>query len=206
MRDGPAVCPFGNHVCGRRILIFYSREEDKMALIVCPECGKEVSDQAENCIHCGFPLKNSSESTASKSVDIPQNRPTETTQYKPAANVDNSGCAKGCLVSVVIAFILIVLAFWCVAFSGNDSDSETSQRIAAITAAEMAVENRLKSPSTADFCSQSEMTISNVGSSWTVSGYVDAENSFGATVREYWTVTMTLSGDTAKNISVQINE
>ena len=27
-----------------------------MALIKCPECGKEVSDRAANCIHCGFPL------------------------------------------------------------------------------------------------------------------------------------------------------
>ncbi len=174
-----------------------------MALIVCPECGKEVSDQVQACIHCGFPLKDSSNSNVEKSTEIPK---TNTASYKPAANVDNSGCTKGCLVSVVIAFILIVLAFGCMAFSGNSSDSETSQRIAAITAAKMAVENQLKSPSTADFCSQSEMTISNVGSSWTVSGYVDAENSFGATVREYWTVTMTLSGDTAKNISVQINE
>ena len=28
-----------------------------MALIKCPECGKEVSNSAEQCIHCGFPLK-----------------------------------------------------------------------------------------------------------------------------------------------------
>ena len=27
-----------------------------MALIKCPECGKEISDQAPACIHCGFPL------------------------------------------------------------------------------------------------------------------------------------------------------
>ena len=27
-----------------------------MALIQCPECGKDVSDQAPNCVHCGFPL------------------------------------------------------------------------------------------------------------------------------------------------------
>lgn len=27
-----------------------------MALIKCPECGKEVSDKAEKCIHCGCPL------------------------------------------------------------------------------------------------------------------------------------------------------
>ena len=27
-----------------------------MALINCPECNKEVSDKAEVCIHCGYPL------------------------------------------------------------------------------------------------------------------------------------------------------
>lgn len=28
-----------------------------MALIKCPECGKEISDNAENCPHCGYPIK-----------------------------------------------------------------------------------------------------------------------------------------------------
>ena len=28
-----------------------------MALIKCPECGKEVSTSAETCPHCGFPIK-----------------------------------------------------------------------------------------------------------------------------------------------------
>lgn len=28
-----------------------------MALIKCPECGNEVSDKAETCIHCGCPIK-----------------------------------------------------------------------------------------------------------------------------------------------------
>ena len=27
-----------------------------MALIKCPECGKEISDLAPACIHCGYPL------------------------------------------------------------------------------------------------------------------------------------------------------
>lgn len=26
-------------------------------MIKCPECGKQVSDQSETCIHCGFPIK-----------------------------------------------------------------------------------------------------------------------------------------------------
>lgn len=29
-----------------------------MALIVCPECRKEVSDLATSCPNCGFPIKN----------------------------------------------------------------------------------------------------------------------------------------------------
>lgn len=29
-----------------------------MALIKCPECGKEISDKAKACIHCGYPLEN----------------------------------------------------------------------------------------------------------------------------------------------------
>lgn len=27
-----------------------------MALITCPECGKEISDKSTSCVHCGFPL------------------------------------------------------------------------------------------------------------------------------------------------------
>ncbi len=28
-----------------------------MSLIKCPECGKEISDKSDKCIHCGYPLK-----------------------------------------------------------------------------------------------------------------------------------------------------
>lgn len=27
-----------------------------MSLIKCPECGKEISDKANNCVHCGYPI------------------------------------------------------------------------------------------------------------------------------------------------------
>ena len=37
-----------------------------MALIKCPECGKEISDKAPVCIHCGYPLN---------TVNIQQNIP-----------------------------------------------------------------------------------------------------------------------------------
>lgn len=39
-----------------------------MALINCPECGKEVSDKADVCIHCGYPLQ---DETQSNKEDVP---------------------------------------------------------------------------------------------------------------------------------------
>lgn len=55
-----------------------------MSLIKCPECGKEVSDKAPACIHCGYPLQNQQpiipDVGVSKKVIIPTYR--ETSQTK----------------------------------------------------------------------------------------------------------------------------
>ena len=40
-----------------------------MALIKCPECGKEISDRAEVCIHCVFPIKNNIEEALTKNEE-----------------------------------------------------------------------------------------------------------------------------------------
>lgn len=36
-------------------------------LINCPECGKEISDKAESCPKCGYPLKASKDSDKGES-------------------------------------------------------------------------------------------------------------------------------------------
>ena len=41
-----------------------------MALIKCPECGKEISDKAAACIQCGYPLASNSPSEHEKVVKI----------------------------------------------------------------------------------------------------------------------------------------
>ncbi len=43
-----------------------------MALIRCPECGKQVSDKAESCQGCGFPISSSNNPSANN-VKKPQN-------------------------------------------------------------------------------------------------------------------------------------
>ena len=56
------------------------------------------------------------------------------------------------------------------------------------------VNSNLKAPATAKFCSYTEAAIThNGGSDYTVKGYVDAENSYGAKIRTYFTVTLTLT-------------
>ena len=64
-----------------------------MALITCPECGKQISDKAPACIHCGYPLQeqppiNNTASSASnsKKVAIPSFA-TPTPQKIPAIKV-----------------------------------------------------------------------------------------------------------------------
>ena len=42
-----------------------------MALIKCPECGKDVSSKAPACIHCGCPLDSQTSTSVSKKVVIP---------------------------------------------------------------------------------------------------------------------------------------
>lgn len=41
-----------------------------MALINCPECGKEVSDQAKTCAHCGYPISSSQKKKDGKSKPL----------------------------------------------------------------------------------------------------------------------------------------
>lgn len=37
-------------------MICNTQRRMSMALIICPECGKEISNKASVCIHCGYPL------------------------------------------------------------------------------------------------------------------------------------------------------
>ena len=49
-----------------------------MALIKCPECGKEISDRAQACIHCGCPLA-TNESICGKIIIEAQTNPVDVT-------------------------------------------------------------------------------------------------------------------------------
>ena len=63
----------------------------------------------------------------------------------------------------------------------------------AVAAAEKVVKSNLKSPSTAEYCKHKEYTITCSGDTWTIKGYVDAQNSYGATLRNNFTVKITFT-------------
>lgn len=41
-----------------------------MALITCPECGREVSDKATSCPNCGYPINDPTKPDVEKSIMI----------------------------------------------------------------------------------------------------------------------------------------
>ncbi len=73
-----------------------------MALIKCPECGKEISDKAPACIHCGYPLQEqppmiSSAVSTSKKVVIPSYKemsPTKIPCIKIVREIKGLGLAE----------------------------------------------------------------------------------------------------------------
>lgn len=76
-----------------------------MALIYCPECGKQVSDKATSCPHCAYPLNNE------------RSAPSQRTQEKPQVIVKSKeGCFlqtlnAGCMVIVVIIGLILLVIF-----------------------------------------------------------------------------------------------
>lgn len=105
------------------------------------------------------------------------------------------GCGFGCL--GVVLFAILVFA-WS-AIQGGDDRPGTG---AAEVACENLVRDQLKSPSTAKF---SNVEATGTGP-WTVTGAVDSQNSFGATVRTTWTCRVQSTGGDRFEGTVRFDE
>lgn len=92
----------------------------------------------------------------------------------------------------VIAFLLAVSYFpeACRSCVRSSSSYSSDSEIDAYTTAKNIISKNLKAPSTAKFLSYDRQSITISGNIYTVNGYVDAQNSFGAMLRSYYTVTL----------------
>ena len=59
-----------------------------MALINCPECGKQISDKAISCIYCGYPLASElSKSDPTSSLALHLGFTAKTTQFHMISDI-----------------------------------------------------------------------------------------------------------------------
>ncbi len=104
--------------------------------------------------------------------------------------------------------IISLAAFLLWVLPNDEAHSERTNRIGAMTDAQLFVKRHLKAPSTAKFAwSVDEYSIDSLGSGrWKVSSYVDAQNGFGSMIRSRWDVTLRENEDgsaTLEHISIR---
>lgn len=108
-----------------------------------------------------------------------------------------------------IIFAIILLFFFIIGLVDKISDIshyEKDYSQEAYTAAKFYVNKQLKAPATADYPMYDKSFITHHNDSYTVSSYVDAENSFGVKGRLYYTVTMERDGKDWTNVNVNLRE
>lgn len=111
----------------------------------------------------------------------------DTSELKPK---QNRGLLFGCLGCIMIPIAVVGIMIVGALNGGGNYDSDNKYE--AIAQCEARVKDLLKAPSTAQF--SSDATGSGT---WKVTGTVDAENSFGATLRSTYGCTVVINGDRA---------
>lgn len=107
----------------------------------------------------------------------------------------------GALVFVIVG-LLLVGALRHKGTGGGDSVKNV--QYAACDVAHKFVKNQLKAPSTASFQSCFDSVATSSGDTWTVTGYVDAQNGFGAKLRNTFVVVETYHGLSGGNYHFEL--
>lgn len=82
-----------------------------MALITCPECNHEISDQAKMCPHCGFPLSFSSTSTPEETASTASTASLEDIPVAPDNSDSSASTAKRSKLPKIIAIATCAIVF-----------------------------------------------------------------------------------------------
>lgn len=76
-----------------------------MALINCPECGREISEMAKSCPHCGCPIQKPTENKGSSS----KSKKTHNSENRNEKPKKKGSCLKIILIVLAALMVLIVL-------------------------------------------------------------------------------------------------
>ena len=96
-----------------------------MALMSCPECGEKISDKAEKCIHCGFPISSLADTENIVGENITAETPNTIDDSEPSKQSGNITAEPkkknmGCGITIIILIIVVILIAWL--FGGEDHD------------------------------------------------------------------------------------
>ena len=171
----------------------------------CEHCGSyieyppELAGQSGECPRCqqstALPASSASRPAIRR---IPT--PVATAQLS-AQQPKISGVEKvirfGGLAIIGLIFLLIIIGSFLDGGGGNDNKFD-----AYYTATTLFVPSHLKAPGSAKFASYQECSVDVVGDVYTVSGWVDAQNSFGALIRQRFTCEMRIEESRGKWVHI----
>jgi hypothetical protein len=130
-----------------------------MALVKCLECKKVVSSEAEICPNCGVKIN--------------------LEKIEEKKKKDNKNGGIGCLIVIGITLFILLLNNQ----KSDETDVNKDNSSNAYYYSREIVENNLKSPISAKFPSFNPNFVSKNENIYTITAYVDSQNSFGAMIR-----------------------
>ena len=100
--------------------------------------------------------------------------------------------------AVLGLIFLLILMGWIGSLSmgpGNSSSSMEDRAFTAWAMHSLFIKNALKAPSTADFAPRAESSVETIApNTYKITSYVDAQNSFGAKIRNHYEITLKDNG------------
>ncbi len=183
--------------------------------LACPKCAYErkPSDQQPptQCPNCGLIFARYKVPPVGAKVVAPAQASSR------SGNSERSRAAKPFTVLGEPVWLVVLMCSFAFAiawaygtWSSGSKSSASSSPIYDASAAQFAcqgyVQDRLKAPASAQFAPFRELAISGSGvGPWTVRGYVDAQNSFGANLRSKFSCTVEFVGSQTKLIDVSVH-
>lgn len=89
-----------------------------MAMIKCPECGKEISDKAAACPNCGAPIVRQAKAPGIEMQSAPNL--SERYRGKDKKKKKKGGKLKWIIIAIVVIFVIAAIS------GGSDNDSKTA--------------------------------------------------------------------------------